>query len=98
MPADVEYTLRDTLAGVSGLIGVVGYSGPRFWVEGSGVPHDDELAHGHDGGHHFGEPRVLGVMHVVASRAADVEDVRERTVQFLRGRGMDVVVQVEREG
>jgi zinc transporter 5/7 len=38
VPADVEYTLRDTLAGVSGLRGVVGYSGPRFWVEDSGVP------------------------------------------------------------
>jgi len=97
VPADVEYTLRDTLAGVSGLRGVVGYSGPRFWVEDSGVPHEDELAHGHDGAHDVGEPRVLGVMHVVASRAADVEDVRERTVQFLKGRGMDVVVQVERE-
>ena len=89
VPADVEYSLRDTLAGVSGLRGVVAYSGPRFWVEDSGVPHDDAL----DGG----EPRVLGVMHVVAARAADVEDVRVRTVQFLKGRGMDVVVQVERE-
>jgi len=99
VPADVEYSLRDTLAGVSGLRGVVAYSGPRFWVEDSGVPHDELVGegHGHDGALDDGEPRVLGVMHVVAARTADVEDVRVRTVQFLRGRGMDVVVQVERE-
>ena len=99
VPADVEYTLRDTLAGVSGLRGVVGYSGPRFWVEDSGVPHEDEIGvgHGHDCAQDSSEPRVLGVMRVVASRVADLEDVRERTVQFLKGRGMDVVVQVERE-
>jgi len=29
---------------------------------------------------------------------ADLEDVRERTIQFLKGRNMDVVVHVEREG
>ena len=100
VPADVEYSLRDTLAGVSGLRGVVAYSGPRFWVEDSGVPHDEEKVGQGDGDDSVvdgGEPRVLGVMHVVAARAADVEDVRVRTVQFLRGRGMDVVVQVERE-
>lgn len=99
VPADVEYSLRDTLAGVSGLRGVVAYSGPRFWVEDSGVPHDELVGegHGHDGALDDGEPRVLGVMHVVAARTADVEDVRVRTVQFLKGRGMDVVVQVERE-
>lgn len=99
VPADVEYSLRDTLAGVSGLRGVVAYSGPRFWVEDSGVPHDESVGHedGHDVTLDGGEPRVLGVMHVVAARAADVEDVRVRTVQFLRGRGMDVVVQVQKE-
>lgn len=86
VPADVEYSLRDTLAGVSGLRGVVGYEGVRFWVE--------DGAHSEDGG---GEPKVLGVMRVVAARMADLEDVRERTVAFLKGRGLDVVVQVERE-
>lgn len=42
--------------------------------------------------------KILGVIHVIAARTADLEDVRERTVQFLKGRGMDVVVHVEREG
>ncbi len=99
VPADLEYSLRDTLAGVSGLRGVVAYAGPRFWVEDSGVPHEGEdgHGHGHDGAGNGGEARVLGVMRVVASRAAELEDVRERTVQFLNTRGMDVVVQVERE-
>ena len=42
--------------------------------------------------------QVLGVMHVVAGRGADLDDVRERAVGFLRERNMEVVVQVEREG
>ena len=137
VPADVEYTLRDTLAGISGLRGVVGYSVPRFWLEDSGVGKEDGHGHGHGHGHdhahdhrHHGhghhdhahdhhehhehheheqehthsEPqpasgqKVLGVMHIIASRISDVEDVRERTAQFLKGRGMDIVVQVEKEG
>jgi len=63
---------------------------------GHGHGHDD---HGHDDSHDGGaEPKILGVMHVIASRTADLEDVRERTGQFLNGKGMDVVVHVEREG
>jgi zinc transporter 5/7 len=52
----------------------------------------------HDHSHAAVKQRVLGVIHVIAARAADLEDVRERTVQFLKGRGMDVVVHVEKEG
>lgn len=80
--ADTEYQLRDTLAGVSGLRGVTSYSVPRFWM----------------GDKASGGECVLGVMHVIAARGADVEDVRERTRAFLSSHGMDVVVQVDREG
>ncbi|KAJ4366552.1 putative zinc transporter msc2 [Ascochyta clinopodiicola] len=54
--------------------------------------------HDHDHSHAPGKQRILGVMHIIASQAADLEDVRERTIQFLKGRNMDVVVHVEREG
>ncbi|KAF2495139.1 cation efflux protein [Lophium mytilinum] len=71
--------------------------------------HDHDHGHGHDHGHDHAhddhahahrpaQPKILGVIHIIASRIADPEDVRERTVQFLKGRGMDVVVHVEREG
>jgi len=42
--------------------------------------------------------RVLGVMHIVATRGSDIDDVRERTRDFLVGKGVDVVLQVERDG
>ncbi|KAL8826467.1 MAG: hypothetical protein Q9191_003785 [Dirinaria sp. TL-2023a] len=42
--------------------------------------------------------RVLGVMHVFVAKGADMEDVRERAVNYLRTRGMNILVQVEREG
>ena len=90
VPDDVEYSLRETLSGVSELRGVRGYSVPRFWMA-------DRL----DGGEKVGsekDAKVLGVMHVVAGRGADMDDVRERTREYLGRRGMDVVVQVEREG
>lgn len=80
IPEDTEFDLREALAGVSTLRGVVGYAVPKFWLEEG----DDR--------------RVLGVIHVVAARGADMEDVKERAVAFLRTRGMNVLVQVEREG
>lgn len=80
VPADTEYDLREALAGLSGLRGVVSYAVPKFWLEeGDGR-------------------KVLGVIHVLAGKAADMEDVRERCVAFLKGRNMDILVQVEREG
>lgn len=42
--------------------------------------------------------KVLGVIHIVASRGTDMEEVRQRVVAYLRDRGVDAVVQVEREG
>ncbi|KAL3434518.1 cation efflux family-domain-containing protein [Aspergillus tetrazonus] len=135
LPADVEYNVRETLAGVSTLRGVVGYTVPKFWLDDTekssghshghdhghshshshsnhshGCDHDhghnnsihshDHHSHGHDHGHaHENDtPSVLGVIHVTASRAADLEDVRKRTVDFLREKGIDILVQVDREG
>ncbi|KAL1966170.1 hypothetical protein VTN77DRAFT_4722 [Rasamsonia byssochlamydoides] len=149
LPADVEYNLRDTLAGVSTLRGVVGYTVPKFWLDDTAAAtstghdhghhhhhghshshshghsnshdlchHHHEKSHSHDDYHHHHQhshdhdhdhdhdhhdhksdgQRVLGVIHVIASRSADLEDVRRRTVDFLREKNMDIVVQVEREG
>lgn len=44
------------------------------------------------------DPTVLGVIHILASQTADLEDVRERVSLYLLQRKMDIVVQVEREG
>ena len=80
IPQDIEYDLREALAGLSSLRGVVGYAVPKFWLE-------------------EGENRkVLGVIHVIAGKGGDLEDVKERAITFLKSRHMDVVVQVEREG
>ena len=83
IPDHIEYNLRDTLAGVSDIRGVANYSVPKFWTGDSGA---DE-----------GE-RILGVVHVVATRGSDLDDVRERTRAFLLMHGMDIVVQVEGHG
>lgn len=134
LPADTEYNVRETLAGVSTLRGVVSYTVPKFWLDDTsssssghdhahdhsghnGCAHTDDHSHSHSHGHthshhdhthshghdhdHSHEPtkqRVLGVIHVVASRGSDLEDVRQRTVNYLREKDMDIVVQVERDG
>lgn len=127
LPADVEYNVRDTLAGVSTLRGVAGYTVPKFWLDdtatssahdhghghchGHGHDHDHDHSHhhphhshdhhhdhDHDHDHEKHNPHVLGVIHIIASRGADLDDVRQRTVNFLREKNMDILVQVEREG
>jgi zinc transporter 5/7 len=144
LPADTEYNVRETLAGVSTLRGVVSYTVPKFWLDDTSSSssghdhahdhsshggcdhshdqnpshshshshHDHSHGHGHDHGHSHGHghnhdhdhahehknQKVLGVIHVVASRGADLEDVRQRTVNYLREKDMDIVVQVERDG
>ena len=140
LPADIEYNVRETLAGVSTLRGVVGYTVPKFWLDDTGKDsghhhdhdhdhshshshshnhsHDHDHDHDHDHSHNHGHthshdhhhghhdhdhhdthaPNVLGVIHVIASRSSDLEDVRQRTVDYLREKGMDILVQVEREG
>ena len=80
VPEDTEFDLREALAGVSALRGVVGYAAPKFW-----------LAEGD-------ERKVLGVIHIAAARGADMEDLKERAVAYLRSKHMDVLVQVERDG
>lgn len=80
IPEDTEFDLREALAGVSALRGVVGYAVPKFWLE------EGE------------ERKVLGVIHVFAAKNADMEDVKERAVAYLKTRGMNVLVQIEREG
>lgn len=137
LPADIEYNVRETLAGVSTLRGVVSYTVPKFWLDDTspsssghdhahdhsghggcdhshgqdhnhshihshGLGHDHghshDHGHDHDHAHEQKNQKVLGVIHVVASRGADLEDVRQRTVNYLREKDMDIVVQVERDG
>ena len=80
VPADVEYDLREALAGVSALRGVLGCTVPKFWVQ--------------DGD----ESQVMGVVHVVADKVSNLDDVKERCIAFLKNAGLDVLVHVEREG
>ncbi|KAJ5758327.1 uncharacterized protein N7511_007021 [Penicillium nucicola] len=145
LPADTEYNVRETLAGVSTLRGVVSYTVPKFWLDdtgtksehshshdhsshgdcgsqhdhghshhGHGHDHDHTHDHAHDHAHthshshehdhdhdhdHAKKPQnIFGVIHVIASRGADLEDVRQRTVDYLREKHMDILVQVERDG
>lgn len=141
LPANTEYNVRETLAGVSTLRGVVSYTVPKFWLDDTSSSssghdhahdhsghggcdgshgqdhshshshshHDHSHSHEHDHGHSHDHgldhdhaehknQKVLGVIHVVASRGADLEDVRQRTVNYLREKDMDIVVQVERDG
>ena len=84
VPDTVEYNLRETLAGVSDLRGVASYSIPRFWMGDKNTESEVE--------------QVLGVIHIIATRGSDLDDVKERTRNFLLSHGMDVVVQVEKDG
>lgn len=86
VPDEVEYSLRDTLSGITGLRGVAGYAAPKFWM-------DDRA----DGGDARGS-RLQGVMHILATRGADMEDVRDRVRRYLSDKGIDITLQVEREG
>lgn len=137
LPADTEYNVRETLAGVSTLRGVVSYAVPKFWLDDTGAAssehghshnhashgtcgnghghghshshsqHNDDHGHGHHHNHHDHHhshdhekkpQNLFGVIHVIASRGADLEDVRQRTVDYLRDKNMDILVQVERDG
>ncbi|RMD40394.1 hypothetical protein DV735_g4712, partial [Chaetothyriales sp. CBS 134920] len=75
--SDIEYNLRDILAGVSNIPGVVGYAVPRFWLE--DIKKEGGCHHGHS--HDHGEsddPTLLGVIHVTASQYANLADVEGR--------------------
>ena len=62
--------------------------------------HKHQHHHHHDHGEHKepGGQKILGVIHIIAQRGADPEDVRKRTDDFLRERNMHVVIQVDKEG
>ena len=52
VPDDVEYNLRNVLAGVAQERGVVGCAVPKFWLQdGGGHSHDHGHDHGHDHSH-----------------------------------------------
>ncbi|RMZ89546.1 hypothetical protein DV736_g3228, partial [Chaetothyriales sp. CBS 134916] len=85
--SDIEYNLRDILAGVSNIPGVVGYAVPRFWLEDvkkEGGHHGHTHGHTHDhsqkdhGNGESDDPTLLGVIHVTASQYADLVDVEGR--------------------
>lgn len=67
-------------------------------AHGHGHGHDHDHDHDHSHSHDQPNPKVLGVIHVIASRGADLDDVRQRTVSYLQEKNMDILVQVEREG
>ncbi|KAL8369808.1 hypothetical protein RB595_000244 [Gaeumannomyces hyphopodioides] len=90
VPDRVEYALRDTLSGITGLRGVANYSVPKFWLDDRSGSDGPTVGPGGD--------RLLGVMHVVAVRGADMGDVRDRVRTYLAAKGIDITVQVEREG
>ncbi|KJX93988.1 hypothetical protein TI39_contig4229g00001, partial [Zymoseptoria brevis] len=99
VPDELEWGIKEMLQGLREERGVVGYSGVRFWVDdreegvGDGVGENGVVKKRVGGG-----PRVMGVVHVIASPVADLEDVRGRVEEFVGERGMDCVVHVEREG
>ncbi len=128
LPSDVEYTLREILAGVCTIRGVIGYSVPKFWLDDIGKK-DSEPGHEHHHHHHHRHDEqkhafehsesyhhhesnehnhcsehenqnqaVLGVIHIIASQHADLNDVRTRVSEYLQTKNMDIVVQVERDG
>lgn len=94
LPDEAGWQAREALFGIGEVRGVVGCKGVRFWiVEGGEAGHErrEERSDAES-------VRFCGVVHVLASKGVDADDVREKTVQYLKGREMDVVVQVEREG
>ncbi|KAK7743001.1 putative zinc transporter msc2 [Diaporthe eres] len=86
IPDDIEYTLRETMSGIPELRGVASYSVPKFWI-------DDRFS-----GEDAQAGKMMGVMHVVAVRGADMGDVRDRVRKYLAAKNIDVTLQVEREG
>lgn len=82
--ADTEYNLRNTLSEITNQRGVASYSVPKFWT--------DDRAGGESGG------KLQGAIHVAAMRGADLEEVRDRVKNYLFKQGIDVTIQMEREG
>lgn len=96
VPGDLEYHIKNTLQELGELRGVVGYAVPRFWIDDRDNVADPH-GHGHDHGSQAGTAKVMGVIHVIANAAADMDDVRYRVDEFVKERGMDLVIHVEKE-
>lgn len=60
----------------------------------------DSAAHDHDHDHSDPSPKIIlqGAIHIVATPQSNLEDVRRRVTAYSLARGLDLVVQVEREG
>ena len=73
----------------------MGCAVPKFWLDDRDSAGDEktEKAEGSVGGR-----KLLGIVHVVAGKGSSLDDVRDRVRGFLLRNGMDLVVQVEREG
>ncbi|TRX97019.1 hypothetical protein FHL15_002325 [Xylaria flabelliformis] len=82
--ADTEYNLRNVLSEITNQRGVASYSVPKLWT--------DDRAGSESGG------KLIGVVHVAAMRGSDLEEVRDRVKNYLSKQGIDVTIQVEREG
>ncbi|KAI0866676.1 cation efflux protein [Xylaria cubensis] len=82
--ADTEYNLRNVLSEITNQRGVASYSVPKLWT-------DDRAGSESGGG-------LIGVVHVAAMRGSDLEEVRDRVKNYLSKQGIDVTIQVEREG
>lgn len=109
---EAEYSCREALQGISELRGVVSYRAVRFWMaeqenhDAHHHGHDHDHAHGkkhdHDDHdtceHNAGPCSISGVIHIIAAVNADLDDVRQRTRAYFERRGMDIVVQVEKDG
>lgn len=88
IPADTEYNLRNTLSEITNQRGVASYAVPKFWA-------DDRTGGAGESG---GGGKLLGVMHVAAVRGADMEEVRDRVANYLAKHGIELTIQMEREG
>ena len=99
IPDDLEYHIKNTLQALGEIRGVTGYAAPRFWVDDKDSADDSHghHHHGHTHGGGGGKQKVMGVIHVIATPAADLDDVRERVEEFFAERHMDLVIHVERE-
>ena len=105
VPDEAEWGLKNALQELSTMRGVTGYAKARFWIEDKGAEadshghghhhHDHGHSHGHDAGEEAKDTKMMGVIHVSASRAASAEDVRQRVVHFFRERDIDIVAQVD---
>lgn len=84
VPEDAEYNLRNSLGGILQQRGVVSYTVPKLWL--------DDRTGGIAGG------RLVGVVHITVAQGASMDEARDAVQEYLLKEGIDLVVQVEREG